>query len=86
MKVLTRMCEEVQSSLEVATPTSSLVTLGPPLTPLKCLAQNSQGSIQSLSLVWQKARLGSSPYCLEDGENRAANTEGIPCPEQGVMG
>lgn len=55
------MCVEVQRSLEVATPTSSLVTLGPRLTPLKCLAQNSQGTIQSLSLVWQKAQLGSSP-------------------------
>lgn len=79
MKVLTRMCVEVQRSLEVATPTSSPVTLGTQLTPLKCLAQNSQGSIQSLSPVWQKAQLGSSPTCLEDRENMAANTEGIPC-------
>lgn len=59
---------EVQSSLEVATPTSGLVTLGPQLTPLKCLAQNSQGSIQSLSLVWQKAQLGSSPYFWRTGK------------------
>lgn len=34
---------------------------GPRLAPRKGLAQNRQGSVQSHSLVWQKAPLGSSP-------------------------
>lgn len=57
---------------------TSRPTLGTQLTPWKGLAQNGQGNVQSLSLVWQKARLGSSPYCLEDREKMAANTEGTP--------
>lgn len=34
---------------------------GTQLSPLKGLARNSQGNVQSLSLVWQKAQLGTSP-------------------------
>lgn len=34
---------------------------GPQLAPREGLARNRQGSVQSRSLVWQKAQLGSSP-------------------------
>ena len=70
---------EVKRSLEVDTLTPSLgTTSGFPADPSEEPGLNHQGNVQSLSLVWQKPQLGSSPRCLEDRENRAANTEWTP--------
>lgn len=45
------------------------------LTPGKGLAQNGQGNVQSLSLAWQKARLGSSPS-LSGGQGKGGSEHG----------